>query len=249
MCGVVAGSRHPALRGKVTRFMILGQIVAISFASALLLATLAKIQTTRSSSAINSAPTSTYILQVCVVLAFVTVFIVPYTVQDKSFLPNLLIMHILITVPLLQLSSSSSSKPSQQPAATPRPSTLPFKRIYWSVALVSALMHMHHSLPALSSVNWSLDTFGYAFWNTIYSYPAQSSISWDVICTNGIWQLWSFMEIWKLSKGKSLLDISKASLCVGLVPTFGSAAGIAAFLAIREDWLVHDANKAVKKAK
>lgn len=219
------GSRHPELRGKAARFMILGQIVAISFASALFLASLAN------SSRSTSASTSSF-LNWCIGLAFCTVLIVPYTVEDKTFLPNLLVMHVLITLPLLGLSASTNRNPSARVRVNGS-----FKRLYWAIAIVSAAMHAKHSIPALAASGYSLERFGEQFWETIYSYPAQSSISWDVICTNGIWQLWAFIEVWRMRNEHSLMESAKALLCIGLVPTVGSASGIAAFLAIREDWL------------
>lgn len=101
-------------------------------------------------------------------------------------------------------------------------------------------MHVKHSIPALAAQNFSLEQFAQQIWPTVYSYPAQSSISWDVFCTNAIWQLWAFMEIWQYRKQHSLLESGKALIFVALVPTFGSASAIAAFLALREDWRAKD---------
>lgn len=210
----------------MTRFMILGQIVAISFASALFLATLANSRRS------GSGSPSTF-LNWCIGLAMVTVAIVPYTVEDKRFLPNLLVMHVLITLPLFGV---SNTLPTDVKVASSQ-TTQSFKRLYGAIAIASGIMHLNNSIPALAAANYSIEAFGNQFWQTIYSYPAQSSISWDVICTNGIWQLWSFIEIWRSRKDHSLGETGKALLCVGFVPSLGSATGIAAFLAIREDWL------------
>lgn len=212
--------------------MILGQIVAISFASSLFLATLANSQRSGSGS-----PSS--FLKACIVLALATVAIVPYTVEDKTFLPNLLIMHILITLPLFGISNALPTGPRTEQNRS-------FKGLYATIAIVSGLLHVINSAPALAAANYSLEAFGDQFVRTIYSYPAQSSISWDVICTNGIWQLWSFIEIWRWRKQHSLGETGKALLCVGFVPSLGSAVGIAAFLAIREDWLARQRRTGLK---
>lgn len=208
--------------------MILGQIVAISFASALFLAALAN--TSRSGS---GSPSSFLITSVAV--AFLTVAVVPYTVEDKTFLPNLLIMHVLITLPLFTLSNSK-----QATITLKSRSSGSFKWIYWTIALVSAAMHAKHSLPALAAVGYSWEKFDATLWQVVYSYPAQASISWDVMCTNGIWQLWAVIEIWRSRLQHSRFETGVALACVGIVPTVGSASGIAAFLAIREDWIAQD---------
>lgn len=217
--------------------MILGQIVAISFASALFLATLANSRRSGSGS-----PST--LLQWCIGLAMITVAIVPYTVEDKTFLPNLLVMHVLITVPLMAVSNTLPQPEVRQNSPAKIAS---FKSLYWAIAIVSAAMHVKHSLPALAASQYSLERFGDQFWRTIYSYPAQSSISWDVVCTNGIWQLWSFIEIWRTRRQHSLLETGKALICVGLVPSLGSASCIAAFLAIREGWLENKGSPAKRK--
>ena len=208
--------------------MILGQIVAISFASALFLAALANAP--RSGSAFPSS-----FLIVCIAVAFISIAIVPYTVEDKTFLPNLLIMHVLITLPLFALSNIQPANRAQSARRS-----MNFKWIYWTIAIVSALMHAKHSLPALAAVNYSWEKFDATLWQVVYSYPAQASISWDVMCTNGIWQLWAVIEIWRSRLQHSRFETGVALACVGIVPTVGSASGIAAFLAIREDWIAQD---------
>lgn len=216
--------------------MILGQIVAISFASALFLASLANLPRAgmvKSSSFLNWS----------VALAFLTVAIVPNTVEDKTFLPNLLVMHILITMPLFGLSDTTTSNGASK---APQSSSS-FKRVYWTIALISAAMHVKHSIPALATSNYSLERFAQQIWPVVNSYPAQSSISWDVFCTNLIWQLWSTIEIWNFRNQIGLLESLKALSCIAVVPTFGSASAIAAFLALREDWIAKEKGHVIDK--
>lgn len=217
--------------------MILGQIVAISFASSLFLASLALTNV----KTYTKGPSS--LLRTAVLLAIGTVFLVPMTVKDKTFLPNLLVMHALITAPLLLVSNSRSSSSSHD-VSKPRPQHLAtsgytYKTLYKTIAVISALLHIRHSLalwPMIQERGFGA-TIESLFADTLFVYPAQSSISFDVLCTMAIWQLWSILEIYRLRKGRTALQIIAAATCVGLVPTFGTAAEVAAFLAMREDWL------------
>ena len=79
--------------------MLLGQIVAISVASSLFYVALilSKARLTNRKEETRFAPP---LLWVCVLLSLVTIVMVPMT-SKQTFLPNILVMHGLILLPLL----------------------------------------------------------------------------------------------------------------------------------------------------
>ena len=253
-------SRRPELQGLAWQYMLLGQVVAISVASSLFLVVLS-LQIIKSKNRPTfSIAAPTRLLEGCIVAAFVTVFMVPSTTTSRRFLPNLLAMHAIIVLPLAQIAwNTTASEAASHTRHRMRHTRLPsissaileqasFKPLYYATAGASFLLHLKHSLAVYPSVK-SIHQIGELFWETINRHPAQQSISWDVICTNGIWQLWSLMEVWKFKREGRInkSQAFKAVAVIGLTPTLGAATSIGVFLGLREDWIVGKRRQAKKE--
>ena len=113
-----------------------------------------------------------------VLLSLVTIALSPFT-SRQTFLPNLLVMHALLFVPLISGSErSSKQKPGRYSMDT---STL-----YCLVCIIALGIHARTTLAAIAflNVDWSkasLSAVVSAIWDTLYSNPAQSSLGWEVI--------------------------------------------------------------------
>ena len=252
-------SRRPEIEHLAWQYMLLGQVVAISFASSLFLAVLGQPSTTANRSIVSiAAPTR--LLEGCIFVAIVTVLFVPSTIPGWTFLPNLLAMHAVIMLPLAQIVwNASASEAASHTRHRMRHTRLPsissaiteqasFKPLYYATAAAALALHLKHSLAVVPHIK-SLHHVGELFWSTINQHPAQQSISWDVICTNGIWQIWSLIEVWKF-KGEGRIDNSqvlKAIALIALTPTLGAGASLALFLGMREDWLIKTRRQAKKE--
>ena len=271
---IVTASRRPDLRNRAWQYMVLGQIVAISFASSLFLALLSLPAVAGSSKARPAAGRNprhrgagpSRPLEGSVLFAFLTVALVPNTLSGTGagayglpFLPNLLAMHAVILLPLVQVGRRPSDSATEDRVQTQtshrlRHSRLPsmssalagkhdspasFKPLYLAVAAASLALQAKHSLALLAHPRFSLRWLAETLQETVQSYPAQSSISWDVICTNAIWQTWAALEIWAFWRGGRISGRKAlaAVTAVGLTPTLGSATSIGLVLAWREDWL------------
>lgn len=139
--------------------MILGQIVAISVASNLFHVALLLSGPRPKSQTIAPAR-----LWIPVIMSLVAVFLSPFT-SETTFLPNLLVMHVLIIVPLV--SSSTGSRWS-----------ISLTKLYTVACVVSTLLHLRATSLTMSSVSTITE-----LWTTLHSHPAQSSIGWDVVWT------------------------------------------------------------------
>jgi hypothetical protein len=113
-------------------------------------------------------------------VAIVTVSLSPFT-DSSSFLPNLLAMHALITIPLFFTSDPPTSLP------------LDANSVYLLVFLSSIPVRSRSILAALGSLptlaaSGQPDTTPLALfrdaWKTLHWHPAQSSIGYDVVWTS-----------------------------------------------------------------
>lgn len=229
--------------------------MAISFGSGLFLSLLYSTGSSAMRSS-RKAIVSTTILETSIALASASILFVPRTLgadgTGSLFLPNLLAMHAIIVLPLLPHLLPTSHAATQASAqAVPQSSKhKPLYHIYASAALFATFMHVRNTLPLLASLHtwrdpsstWSaiLEDFAKKIASAFVSHPAQQSISYDVACTNGIWQMWSWYDIWldtgKCSSSKTW-EKAVATSTIALVPTFGAAPCVGAYLAIRELWM------------
>jgi hypothetical protein len=169
-------------------YMLLGQIVAISVASNLFY--LALVLSERSLSSRNKLSLKKTVsarLVVSVLLSLVTVALSPFT-SPKTFLPNLLVMHVLLFVPLISIATTSSSSETSF--------SVNLNTLYRVIHLACAGIHIRTVIAAVGSLQTSsksADIFKDA-WKILYSHPAQSSIGWDVIWTSLSFIAWILLR-------------------------------------------------------
>ena len=177
----------------VWAYMLLGQIVAISVASNLFYLALVLSEPSVSSRRHDLSlkrRTVSLRLVVSVLLSLVTVALSPFT-SSKTFLPNLLVMHVLLFVPLISINNTSSS-----PETSPAPFSINLNTLYRIIHLACAGIHIRTVIAAigsLQSTSKSPDIFREA-WTTLYSHPAQSSIGWDIIWTSSSFIVWILLR-------------------------------------------------------
>jgi hypothetical protein len=185
--------------------MLLGQLVAISVASnlfyfALLLssskhsASTSNATETREANATGSIPISVQPdkhggsrLWFCTLLSLLTVALSPYT-SERLFLPNLLLMHVLLVIPLLPLGTSPNATRLKL-----RPRSL-----YSLIAVLALLLRLRTTYSALppqaDTSSHTQQTLLLALWRTLHEHPAQASIGWDVIWTTISFLCWIVTE-------------------------------------------------------
>ncbi|GAA6020942.1 hypothetical protein JCM10207_003196 [Rhodosporidiobolus poonsookiae] len=168
-------------------FMLLGQVVAVSFAQSLFFAALAlappaapaapAVRTPaapRANSAAKSSPL-TWLVILAVVLGNASVAFTPGTVFSRYFLANLLAMHCVLFLPFLLPDTK------QAPFA--------LSRFYLNIALVglrfrapTALELLPADLPRTAkAIVPELPALFAKQWAVLNEHPAQQSIGWDVI--------------------------------------------------------------------
>ncbi|TCD66358.1 hypothetical protein EIP91_001464 [Steccherinum ochraceum] len=206
-------------------YMVLGQLVAISVATNLVFLSLLlspELNRPDKSKAVSYAPP---ILWLSVLVALVTVGISPYTTKT-TFLPNLLVMHIAIILPLLSFGNIARSR-----------FALRTRTLYLLAALGSLALRIRTivaALASLTSANQTLSGFLSVALSTLHSHPAQSSIGWDVIWTTISILVWTFLSPLSnqpFSSGGS----PSAVLGTTTIASLLFSAGVGAPLAFRQD--------------
>ncbi|TFK33760.1 hypothetical protein BDQ12DRAFT_657621 [Crucibulum laeve] len=160
-------------------YMLLGQVVAISVASNLFY--LALVLSRPSSPSASSTPTlARPKLWISVLISLATIAASPFT-SERTFLPNLLVMHAVLVVPLVASASVTSQKKISSRFSL-RVSTL-----YLIVFVASAAMRLRTikaTLGSLPSQDYSPYGLFSVAWDVLHAHPAQSSIGWDVVWTS-----------------------------------------------------------------
>lgn len=143
-----------------------------------------------------------------ILLSLATVGVSPHT-DKTTFLPNLLVMHVLITLPLFF---------PQSPSATPSTSkwSLSPSTAYLVVFLLSIPIRSRTVLSTLSSIATKSAYEGaFAFiqraWETLHWHPAQSSIGWDVVWTTVSFIVWTAVTDPNSTLGGATLDAKRRS--------------------------------------
>lgn len=181
--------------------MLLAQLVATSVASNLFYLALILSSTWPSSHSRHpNIPAKTVPLSVSVpvLLSLLTIAAVPFT-SERTFLPNLLLMHGLLVVPLL----------SPSPSAKSTRYSINVRSLYILVlviALACRTKTIHLALGSLrqtSNVSGLSRVFNEAVHDALYSHPAQSSIGWDVVWTTSSLFVWILIG----PSNRSLWDI------------------------------------------
>lgn len=182
--------------------MLLGQIVAISVASNLFYLALVLSEPSVSSRRnLSLKKTVSVRLVVSVLLSLSTVALSPFT-SPKTFLPNLLVMHVLLFVPLISITTSSS------PETSPASFSVNLNTLYRIIHLACAGIHIRTVIAAIGSLQASSkspDIFKEAL-TILYSHPAQSSIGWDIIWTSFSFIAWILLRPRCYNDGSGMLN-------------------------------------------
>jgi hypothetical protein len=154
-------------------YMLLGQVVAISVAANLFYVALSLSHLPPEKTSLGRPVASPpWTLWLSVVASMATVVYSPHT-TNATFLPNLLIMHVFIVLPLIY--------PPNVDGQRFKTST-----IYTTMTLLSVTIHTWTTAKAFLALPGdarALSGFGRSALQTFFSHPAQSSISWDVVWT------------------------------------------------------------------
>lgn len=201
----------------VWAYMILGQVVAISVASSLFFAVILV-----SNPIANKEPSNNLKRSLCLstIGGIVTVIVSPYVATTSAFMVNLLIMHILLVFPLIHLQESSSS------------SSTTFNLVLYTLA-ASANFSIYvnqwcRCLDTLIPLSKNLlhDIY-HQIITTFFHHPAQSSISYDIVCMQFISVAW----MWTYSKSEYKQIPIWAALLMVLTPLLSASVTLPLFLA------------------
>ena len=178
------GAQHHI--GYLWAYMLLGQVVAISVASNLFYLALTLSESHSPSSKMKSPPyMAPPVLWISVLISLFTVAATPFT-TPRTFLPNLLVMHALLVVPLVSFTRSSALKQGSH-------LVIRLQTLYGLILALSFAMRLRTSFVAITSLpdyNQSPQAFFFSAWEILHSHPAQSSIGWDVIWTSISFVIW-----------------------------------------------------------
>ena len=185
--------------------MLLGQLTAIALASNLFYLALFLSSTWPSSPSSTKAkfPPKTVPLFVSLplLISLLTIAISPFT-NERTFLPNLLLMHGLLFIPFLFRFPSPNTVNSTR-------FSINIRTLYTLITILTLAFRSKTIYVAFSSLPQTLPMaelspiFNRAVLDTLYSHPAQSSIGWDVIWTTASFIIWLLIG----SSNRSLSDI------------------------------------------
>ncbi|KAJ7708578.1 hypothetical protein B0H16DRAFT_1632244 [Mycena metata] len=161
--------------------MLLGQFVTISVASSLFYLALPW-------NVLSLAPVALWLL---VLLSLGTVAMSPFT-SERSFLPNLLLMHTFIILPLLV--PDRLFPLAQASAETKSRFGISLKTLYMIVFSAALVLHARATGQAAGDPPVSVRDLALKAWNVLHSHPAQSSIGWDVIWTSILFVVWLILH-------------------------------------------------------
>lgn len=127
-----------------------------------------------------------------VLASLLAVYTTPITIETPYALANILIMHSLLFVPLLITSTPTIPPPRAA------------KRLYMAISFLSFAIRMNTVIPPLlvrasghwfsPSALWALrQEWSSDLFTALYSHPAQSSISFDVLWTTFSFAVWVFV--------------------------------------------------------
>ncbi|KAI8051404.1 uncharacterized protein B0P05DRAFT_562621 [Gilbertella persicaria] len=159
-------------------YMLLGQVVAISVASSLFFAVMLAYTPTQE-------PSYGLLKRIaaCVVGGLITVILSPFVAEGDGFMPNLLVMHILLILPLMR-SNTTPQKPSQA-----------IMMMYTLAAGANLAIYVNQWFECIFSLSsFSLSGMLDAWITVFFHHPAQSSISSDIVCMQLISIAWMWTQ-------------------------------------------------------
>lgn len=202
--------RHPGLQRR--SLMLMGQLVAISFASAQSFAYI-----------LGQPPKQRVQLWAPISLVIATLgglalsAYAPHTTGSNAFMPVLLAIHAVLFWPLW---------------STPTHYSIDLSSLYLLSSVASGLVHLVQSAAALEAVDKSpRQLIAVAF----RAHPAQGSVSWDVVCVTVILLAWCAMETSRTATmARDWRAWTTFAIVVASTPVLGAACTTAAYLALVE---------------
>lgn len=215
--------------------MLIGQIVAISFAQSLFFAALALSPQVKPRAPAGGRPLGppagqSWILLASVVLGALGTTAVATRTETPYFLPLLLGVHVFSLLPLVDV----------LPQVLVR---LPPSRLYFNYAFIALRLRWDTvaQLIDLSKITANpkqtpaiLSTFFRKQWATLNEHPAQSSISWDVVFTS--LSAIAFMLYDNVTQDEAELKVpyELVALFTVATPLVGIQSSVGMYLAVRE---------------
>ncbi|KAG7088527.1 hypothetical protein E1B28_012510 [Marasmius oreades] len=221
----VEGQRHQIRH--LWAYMLLGQLVAVSVPANLFYLALVlsgrefKPGTFKRGPAMPSVTTKAPpLLWISILLSLVTVANSPYTDAD-TFLPNLLLMHALIVVPFLFITSGSHGK-----GLSSGWFSIPYSTLHTILYAVILTLRVKTTLAAVREgssglylfQNFSFMSFCKAIIEALHSHPGQATIGWDVIWSTSSFVIWTCLD-----RGFSLAPLSAIFASAGVVSSWVGA--------------------------
>ncbi len=179
---ITTGERHQVKHLWV--YMLLAQLVAVAVASNLFYLAVLLSQSARPGSIRRprSLPPQVWL---SILISLAAIAASPFT-SKKTFLPNLLVMHAVLFVPLIFKKNSTPDKPI--------PFSIDIRVLYAITCIISAFIHIRTTMTAWSSLNpedrSSSLHIAKTAWRVLQSNYAQSSIGWDLIWTTVSFIAW-----------------------------------------------------------
>lgn len=162
-------------------YMLLGQVVAISTSAALFFAVLLSHQPITQ---YNPSHSSLMGLFISSVGGIITVIISPYVASTSLFMPNLLVMHILLILPLINNTTTKNGSMK---------TSLLIIMLYIYGAGSNLAIYVNQWLQCMTMLNDH--SLFYQLIHTFYDHPAQSSISYDIVCMNVLSVAWMMVNM------------------------------------------------------
>lgn len=174
--------------------MLLGQIVAISFAQNLFFATVlvSNPSTTRGAKTSWTPPA---ILELApVVISFLSAAAIPFVANTPYFMPVLAVPHLLLFIPGLL-------SPRNLPQGWGTYISQPLRRyatFYKWLLTVGVAIQAHSTYIVVMDepglLGGSVVDLGQRLVDTMFEHPAVSSVGWDVVCCSLSWVTWVFLH-------------------------------------------------------
>jgi hypothetical protein len=207
----------------VWAYMLLGQVVAISFAACLFFAVMCCLPIKPTGTIAFNVP----ITAICAAIGTATVIISPFVATSSGFMPNLMLMHAVLVVPL--------TLPSDwlQPYTTRQSRGL--AAIYLFSAGANAVNFLQQLIVAIMTAKTQLIP---EMISVFFGHPAQSSIGCDILCVNIFCASWMIVDSRSLDRPKQGLN-SKMSRKIAYIlyastPVLGISTTLPLYLAWRE---------------
>ncbi|KAI9497366.1 hypothetical protein BDB00DRAFT_756736 [Zychaea mexicana] len=198
-------------------YMLLGQVVAISTASALFFAVVLAYPRTDLAGPSRCLNTT---LLICIFSGMVTVVLSPFVAASEWFLPNLLVMHVLLVFPLL---------PSKPAIYSYTEQTVYVAAVYMLSAGASLSIYVHQWITCLVESGSLYETL-ISMVDVFFAHPAQSSISSDVVWVQFLCVAWMLVD--RLMK-TGTVSLSVWTL-IALTPIFSVSVTMPMYLAFSE---------------